>query len=74
MSGYAETVDCPRCGSDSLEHAVDGDDITGMCIDCGYEYHTVTSLMTLERVNEFREEVELEPLTELKPPLPDWKD
>lgn len=75
MSGYSERRDCLRCGTqDSLEVSVDHDDVNGACLECGYEYHTVTSIMTLEEVNQEREASELEPLKELKPPVEGWKD
>lgn len=75
MSGYSEAIDCPRCGSkESLEHSVDHDDITGFCSECGYEFHTQYSVLSLEEINEERAEFNLEPLTELKPPVEGWKD
>ncbi len=75
MSGYSETVDCPRCGSEeSLEHSVDGDDVCGNCSECGYGYQTMHSVVSLEEVNEMRKELEMEPLTELKKPVEGWKD
>lgn len=77
MSGYSEAIDCPRCGSkESLEHSVDRDDVTGFCLECGYEYHTESSVLSLEQVNEERAVfmTDLEPLTVLKPPVEDWKD
>ena len=74
MSGYSETTVCPRCGTESLEASIDQDDIQGICLECGYEYYTVTSVMTLEGVNEERKACDLEPLTELKPPIEGWVD
>ena len=75
MSGYSEAQDCIRCGSiETLEVTIDRDDVTGMCLECGYEYHTVSSVMTLEEVNVERVEIEQEPLTELKPPIEGWRD
>ncbi len=75
MGGYSEAVDCPRCGStESLERTIDRDDVSGFCSECGYEYHTQHSVMSLDAVNEERTESELEPITELKPPVDGWKD
>lgn len=74
MSGYSDTINCPRCGSLSLEQSIDRDDVSGICVECGYEYHTVTSLVTLEQINETRIAFELEPLTELKLPVKGWTD
>ena len=67
MSGYSETTICPRCGAESFEASIDYDNVNGICLECGYEYHTEFSLMTLEEVNEERIACEMEPLTELKP-------
>jgi len=75
MSGYSESVDCPRCGSkESLERSIDQDDVMGICPECGYEYHTVYSILSLEAVNQEREAMELKPLKELKKPMKGWKD
>ena len=74
MSGYSETQDCPRCGSeDSLEASIDRDDVSGICLECGHEYSTVTSVLTLEQVNQERKISELEPIENLKPPKEGWK-
>jgi len=75
MSGFSDTVDCPRCGStESLERSVDHDDVSGYCLECGYSYKTIYEAMTLEEVNEERAALEMEPLTELKKPVDDWTD
>lgn len=75
MSGYSETVDCSRCGSDgSLEASIDRDDIAGTCLECGYEYHVVHSVLTLDEVNKERKATGLEPISALKPPLDGWRD
>lgn len=75
MSGYSEAVDCDRCGStESLERSVDRDDISGSCMECGYEYHTETKILTLEELNEERVGMEMEPLKELKKPVEGWQD
>ena len=75
MSGYSEAIDCPRCGSvETLEHSADQDDVSGICLECGYEYHTVFSTLTLEQVNEEREECMMALLKELKKPVEGWSD
>ena len=75
MSGYSESQDCPRCDSkDSLEASIDCNDVSGTCLECGYEYHTVHSVLDLETVNEERMEMEVELLKELKPPVKGWQD
>ena len=75
MSGWAETVNCPRCGEESLEASQDGhDQVAGECIECGYAYGTFTDLATLEEVNDLRKDVGMEPLTELRSPLPTWTE
>ena len=75
MSGYSEAINCPRCGSiESLECSVDGDDVSGLCHECGYSYKTVYTNLTLEQVNEERIEFDIEPLSVLKKPLEGWTD
>ena len=75
MSGFSETVDCPRCGSEeSFERSVDRDDVSGLCMECGYSYQTVYAMANLEDINEERAEVGYEPLTELKPAVEGWTD
>jgi len=78
MSGYSEAVDCPRCGStESLEQSVDRDNISGCCLECGYSFKIVCTMMALEEVNEERAEfndINMKPLTELKKPLDNWTD
>ena len=74
MSGYSERTNCPRCGAHSLERSEDHDDVNGYCLECGYEYHTVSSIQTLEEVNEERVNYEMEPLTELRGPVGGWQD
>lgn len=75
MSGYSETVGCSRCGSEnSLERSVDHDDVSGVCLECGYSYATVYKNLTLEDVNEERVDCGMEPLTSLKEPVSGWND
>lgn len=75
MSGYSEAVDCPRCGgTESLERSEDHDDVSGCCTECGYSYKTTHKILSLDEVNEERDAFNMEPLTELKKPVEDWKD
>jgi len=75
MSGFSDAMDCPRCGSiESLERSVDRDDVSGCCLECGYEYNTVYTVMTLDSVNEERVDCCMEPITELKKPVEGWTD
>ena len=66
MSGFSETIKCSECGGENFEHSVDNDDVSGICLDCGYEYHTVESQLSLDEVNELRPDYGLIPLTELR--------
>lgn len=79
MSGHSFTDDCPRCGGDYLECSTESkpfDSPEGVCLECGFGYHTVCYLATLDEVNEMRAEegMDLEPLYELKKPAGEWKD
>ena len=67
MSGCSDTADCPNCGNQALRY-VDWkpfDYISLQCEYCGFETKTVTNYMTLEELNDFRAERELQPLKEL---------
>lgn len=75
MSGYSEAVDCPRCGSiETLERSADRDDVSGCCLVCGYSYQTVYSAVSLDEINKEREELGMELLIELRPPVEGWTD
>jgi len=75
MSGYSETVDCPRCGSvETLVRSVDKDDVFGSCLVCGYAYRTVHSVASLDEINEERAILGMESLIELRPPVEGWID
>lgn len=80
MSGLSYTGECPRCGGDCMETSLESkphNSVEGFCLECGFGYHTVCYLSTLEEVNKIREEAEeceLGPLGELKKPASEWND
>ncbi len=75
MGGYAEAIDCPRCdGKETLFKSIDRDDVSAVCLECGYEYHTITHVMTLEEVNKERSICAEESLNELRKPKDGWVD
>jgi hypothetical protein len=41
------------------------DFVSGECLYCGFEYHTVEGYLDLEELNERRKDAELEPLDRL---------
>ncbi len=72
MSGWSEAVQCPNCGTEnSFEVWFERYEVGGLCLECGYMIETVEKQLTLEEVNEERAEVDMKPLTELKPKLKD---
>ncbi len=77
MSGGSYDDVCSRCGGENLVCYSDYkpyDQCSGICLDCGFEYHTVEGQLTLEEVNERRQDYELEPLKSLKEPTQEWKE
>lgn len=76
MSGSSGVENCVRCGGEGTVQTYSDwkphDYVSGTCIQCGYDYHTITGMQTLEEVNELRKELELEPLTELVKPTDEW--
>jgi hypothetical protein len=68
MSGVSGEGICPNCGSDRMQTYSDWkpyDGVSGECLDCGFQYWTQASYMTLDEVNELRADYEMEKLTEL---------
>ena len=70
MSSNSYTTYCPSCGNeDSVQACTDTrpyNNVSGECIECGFMYYTKAEQMSLEEVNEIRENsYELEPLKEL---------
>ena len=68
MSGCSYSTDCPICGGNLVTYSdyKPHDNVSGICLECGLEYRTVDSQLTLEEVNEERVNYDLFPLWELK--------
>ncbi len=68
MSGHSFSEECCMCGSqmDCYTDWKPHQGASGECLDCGFTYFTEESQMTLEEVNQRREEADLEPLKKLK--------
>ena len=65
---HGEVIVCPMCGSESLDSYIDSEnfDYSGGCYECGYTFYTIQDRLSLQEVNELREDAGLEPLTELR--------
>lgn len=75
MSGSSDTTECPRCDGrlDTYNDWKPFDVVSGLCLNCGFNYATVVDeLLTLEIVNNLREEQGLLPLVKLATPLVSW--
>jgi len=68
MSGTSYENTCPKCGGFMMCYSdwKPYDSGFGECLECGFEYHTAESQLTLDEVNEKRAEMELEPLKEFR--------
>ena len=68
MSGSSSTGVCPKCGGsmDCYSDWKPYDIVSGVCLDCGFEYYTTEGQLTLEEVNQLRRDYDLEPLEKLK--------
>jgi len=66
---HCEDIKCPKCGYDTIQISLDRDqlDFYGECLECGFNFHTEEGRYSLKAVNIAREDLELEPLTELSP-------
>ena len=69
MSGASYSTHCPACGNEEAIMAYTDykpyDFTSGECLECGFSYYTKEEQMSLEEVNELRDQMELEPLKEL---------
>lgn len=77
MAGFSEARNCSRCGAKgTLEHNEAEGEVQGMCVVCGYHYHSIFryGVYSLDEVNAEREVYEMVPITELSQPLPTWRD
>lgn len=75
MSGYSESINCPRCGGEeTLEHSIDNSSVDGFCINCGYWYRTIEGVTSLNELNEERKGVNLPELIVATQPLSTWDD
>lgn len=74
MGTTTKNKTCPRCGNTGFQVArgrATGD--IGICLECGYGYYQEEYQATLDVVNDLREELELRPLSGLRPGLPDFQ-
>jgi hypothetical protein len=57
MSGCNYESECPVCGSpmNCWQDHKPFDQVTGVCLVCGFEFYTSTSRLTLESINNARE-------------------
>ena len=67
MSGFSSGTPCPNCGGDAdLYTDWNPFDYTAItCYDCGLKIHPAIDYMTLEELNEYRTDMDLEPLKQL---------
>ena len=73
MSGWSDSRDCPNCDEEMFISGENRpfDAVSGDCPNCGFSYHTQGSQMSLEELNDLREEHELKPLKKL-PEIEEW--
>ena len=64
MSGYSDTIDCPNCYMEATENGETRPFRTSYveCLECGFYSTVETGQMTIQEINEERENRELEPL------------
>lgn len=65
---------CPRCGQ-TMSCGRDNrvfETVWGTCDECGFEYHTVASLLSLEEINKIRKKANKEPLAVRRAPQESW--
>ena len=66
--------ECPRCGG-NMSCGRDTrvfETVWGSCDECGFEYHTTASLLSLEEINKIRKKVKKEPLLKRREPQISW--
>jgi len=77
MSGESHSSICPRCGGqmDCYSDYKPYDMVSGTCLECGFQYDTVSNLADLAEVNSLRQDwYDLEPINELRKPTQEWLD
>jgi len=67
MSGHSSSTTCPNCNNDCDTYSDHKpfDYVSVRCLECGFQTITNIVYMDLEELNEERENMELEPLSEL---------
>jgi len=68
MSGHSYQEICPNCGEASLDCYTDNnpfEQISGECLNCGFNYWTKVDFYDQKELNEWRIENELKPLKKL---------
>ena len=67
MGTHSYTEECPRCSSPMNCWAeTRNNQGGGECLECGYNYYTKEETLTLQKVNELRDDSELKPLKKLR--------
>ena len=67
MSSCQGPETCQNCGNENAEYYYDSHSgSSGTCLECGYHYFPSSEILSLEDVNDEREQHEMEPLTELR--------
>ena len=67
MSGFSDVTNCPNCGNEAqlyMDHKP-FDYVSIECYECGFIAYTNSEYLTLDQLNSFREEQDLEPLSKL---------
>jgi len=69
MSGSSSVDSCPECDSVNMHVYSDWkpiDSVSGICMDCGFHYETVTGHYRLTTVNQLRKDYGREPIAKLR--------
>ena len=69
MSGHSFNDTCPECGSEIMMCSSDHKPynmVSGECLDCGFCYYTKTEQLSLNDVNNRRDDLEMEHIKHLK--------
>ena len=66
MSSHSYSTPCPACGGD-MDECTDNrpfNRTSGWCLSCGFQHYNRTSRMSLEEINDQRDDQELDVLTQ----------